>query len=94
MGLCSQPLSTEIKVKLNAILQFINENVLCMFFYNFSLKGCNLSGGSCEALASVLSSRSSCLRKLDLSNNDLLYSGVKLLSEGLKSENCALETLR
>ncbi|XP_026164091.1 NLR family CARD domain-containing protein 3-like [Mastacembelus armatus] len=56
------------------------------------LSGCNLSGRSCEALASVLSSQSSSLRHLDLSNNDLQDSGVKLVSGGLKSPHCKLET--
>uniref|UniRef100_A0A3Q3RKD0 NLR family CARD domain-containing protein 3-like n=1 Tax=Mastacembelus armatus TaxID=205130 RepID=A0A3Q3RKD0_9TELE len=57
------------------------------------LSGCNLSERSCEALASVLSSQSSNLRHLDLSNNDLQDSGVKLVSGGLKSPHCKLETL-
>uniref|UniRef100_A0A3Q3M1D2 NACHT domain-containing protein n=1 Tax=Mastacembelus armatus TaxID=205130 RepID=A0A3Q3M1D2_9TELE len=58
------------------------------------LTWCNLSERSCEALASVLSSQSSSLRELDLSNNDLQDSGVKLASDGLRSPHCKLETLR
>ncbi|XP_070757881.1 NLR family CARD domain-containing protein 3-like [Enoplosus armatus] len=58
------------------------------------LSGCNLSQRSCEVLSSVLSSKSSSVRELDLSNNDLQDSGMTLLSAGLESPHCTVEILR
>uniref|UniRef100_A0A3Q1GJB2 NLR family CARD domain-containing protein 3-like n=1 Tax=Acanthochromis polyacanthus TaxID=80966 RepID=A0A3Q1GJB2_9TELE len=58
------------------------------------LSGCNLSERSCGALSSVLSSKSSRVTELDLSNNDLKDSGVERLSAGLESPHCKLEALR
>uniref|UniRef100_A0A3Q4HG34 NACHT domain-containing protein n=1 Tax=Neolamprologus brichardi TaxID=32507 RepID=A0A3Q4HG34_NEOBR len=69
-------------------------HTISLFVPFFSLCCCNLSGKSCEALASVLSSQPSSLRELDLSNNDLDDSAVMLFCEGLKSPECRLETLR
>ncbi|KAI7804194.1 putative NACHT [Triplophysa rosa] len=57
------------------------------------LADCNLTDQFYESLASALHSSNS-LRELDLSNNDLQDSGVKLLSDGLKSHNCQLQILR
>uniref|UniRef100_A0A3Q4GX89 NACHT domain-containing protein n=1 Tax=Neolamprologus brichardi TaxID=32507 RepID=A0A3Q4GX89_NEOBR len=64
---------------------------LCCLFCRLS--ACNHLERSCEALSSVLSSQSSSLRDLDLSDNDLQDSGVKLLSAAVKSPHCTLETL-
>ncbi len=64
------------------------------YFIYFSLAGCNLASRHCESLSSALQSSNCVLRELDLSNNDLQDSGVKLLSDGLKSANCQLQILR
>ncbi|XP_058606024.1 NLR family CARD domain-containing protein 3-like isoform X2 [Onychostoma macrolepis] len=58
------------------------------------LAGCNLSDQHCKSLSSCLQSSNSSLRDLDLSNNDLRDSGVRLLSVGLKSSHCQLNILR
>ncbi|KAI2656407.1 NLR family CARD domain-containing protein 3 [Labeo rohita] len=47
----------------------------------------------CGALASTLSSKSSCLRELYLGQNNLQDAGVKMLCVGLRSADCKLETL-
>ncbi|XP_073689381.1 NACHT, LRR and PYD domains-containing protein 12-like [Garra rufa] len=57
------------------------------------LYGCKITAQSCESLSTALQSSNSVLRELDLSNNDLKDTGVKLLSDGLK-RNSKLEILR
>ncbi|XP_051730859.1 NACHT, LRR and PYD domains-containing protein 3-like isoform X38 [Ctenopharyngodon idella] len=58
------------------------------------LSHCNLTVHCCESLSSALQSSNCVLRELDLSNNDLQDSAVKLVSDGLMSRNCRLEILR
>uniref|UniRef100_A0A3B3YFB4 B30.2/SPRY domain-containing protein n=1 Tax=Poecilia mexicana TaxID=48701 RepID=A0A3B3YFB4_9TELE len=76
--------SEEVLLKLMPVVKASNKALL---------GGCNLTEDSCKALAEVLSSPSSSLRELDLSNNNLEDSGVSALVEGLKSPDCKLETL-
>ncbi|XP_061571799.1 NACHT, LRR and PYD domains-containing protein 12-like [Cololabis saira] len=58
------------------------------------LSGCNLSEDICPLLSSVLSSQSSSLTELDLSNNHLQDSGLEQLCPGLENPHCHLESLR
>ncbi|KAL7845290.1 hypothetical protein AOLI_G00234820 [Acnodon oligacanthus] len=58
------------------------------------LDRCNLTNASCKGIASVISSKSSYLQCLDLSDNHLQDSGVNKLAAGLKDPHCKLKTLR
>ncbi|XP_076148344.1 NACHT, LRR and PYD domains-containing protein 12-like [Alosa pseudoharengus] len=68
-------------------------NILSLFVLLCRLAECKLSEKSCGIVAAVLQSPNS-LTELDLNHNDLGDSGVQLLSKGLSSPNCKLQTLR
>ncbi|XP_039511917.1 NLR family CARD domain-containing protein 3-like [Pimephales promelas] len=57
------------------------------------LNDCNLTDKSCSSLAAVLGSDTN-LKELNMNNNNLRDSGVKLLCTGLKNIKCKLEILR
>ncbi|KAM8888337.1 NLR family CARD domain-containing protein 3-like [Synchiropus picturatus] len=57
------------------------------------LRWCGLSEEICTDFSSVLSSSSSRLTHLDLSDNQLFDAAVKALSAGLESSHCHLQTL-
>ncbi|XP_073699569.1 NLR family CARD domain-containing protein 3-like [Garra rufa] len=57
------------------------------------LNDCGLTDKSCSALATVLGSDTS-LKELNMSNNNLQDSGVKLFCAGLGNMECHLEILR
>uniref|UniRef100_A0A673JXZ1 NACHT LRR and PYD domain-containing protein n=1 Tax=Sinocyclocheilus rhinocerous TaxID=307959 RepID=A0A673JXZ1_9TELE len=77
--------STVLNKNLGFTNYFAGVKLFCIF--SFSLAGCNLTAQDCEIVSSALQSSDSALRELDLSNNDLQDSGVKRLSDGLKSQN-------
>ncbi|XP_034151344.1 NLR family CARD domain-containing protein 3-like isoform X1 [Esox lucius] len=58
------------------------------------LAGCKLTAEVCEVISSALISNPSHLTVVDLSDNELKDSGVKMLSAGLEHPHCKLETLR
>ncbi|XP_067272550.1 NLR family CARD domain-containing protein 3-like [Pseudorasbora parva] len=57
------------------------------------LNDCNLAYKGCSALARVLGSDTN-LKELNMNNNNLQDSGVKLLCTGLENISCKLEKLR
>ncbi|KAM4603903.1 NACHT, LRR and PYD domains-containing protein 3-like [Polymixia lowei] len=76
----------------NSLLTIIPAALSCKL-EKFKMFGCLLKSRHCEVFGSVLSSNPT-LRELDLSHNNLQDSGVKLLSVGLASPACRLESLR
>ncbi|XP_048012887.1 NACHT, LRR and PYD domains-containing protein 12-like isoform X2 [Megalobrama amblycephala] len=84
----------------NNKLQDSGVKLLCTGLMNIKCKleilrlnDCNLTDKSCSALAAVLGSDTS-LKELNMNNNKLQDSGVKILSTGLMNIKCKLEILR
>uniref|UniRef100_A0A8C6SP26 NACHT domain-containing protein n=1 Tax=Neogobius melanostomus TaxID=47308 RepID=A0A8C6SP26_9GOBI len=63
-------------------------------FFSSRLMASNVGEVGCTALSKALSCKSSCLTELDLSFNSLRDSGVQLLTEGLQSSHCTVQSLR
>ena len=93
-----------VKMSMSVILNFLTVLFLvmlpCHVLHSVSLPltlrrlaDCRLIEESCKAVYSALQSLVS-LTELDLLNNDLMDSGIQLLSEGLSSPHCKLQTLR
>ncbi|KAL1277548.1 hypothetical protein QQF64_024221, partial [Cirrhinus molitorella] len=72
-------------------LKLLSETI--NYLDTLNLAGYNLTDQHCEIMASALQSSNFLLKQLDLSNNDLQETGVKLLT-GLISSNCQLNKLR
>ncbi|XP_035988334.1 NLR family CARD domain-containing protein 3-like [Fundulus heteroclitus] len=78
--------SEEALMRLLPVVKAANKVLLCFFDFSTS---------SLEALSSIISSRSSNLRELDISNTKLQDSGLNLLMDGLEpAGHCTLESLR
>uniref|UniRef100_A0A4W6EYM5 NACHT LRR and PYD domain-containing protein n=1 Tax=Lates calcarifer TaxID=8187 RepID=A0A4W6EYM5_LATCA len=68
--------------------------IIAYFICIHRLSGCELSVIHCNTIAAALKSNPSHLRQLDLSDNYLENLGVEVVSAGLESPHCRLETLR
>nr|XP_017210069.1 NACHT, LRR and PYD domains-containing protein 12 isoform X21 [Danio rerio] len=76
--------SDECLIRLSAVIKTTRKALL---------NDCNLTDRSCSALPAVLGEENN-LKELNMSNNNLQDSGVKLLCTGLKDIKCELEILR
>ncbi len=71
-----------------------HQKIISITFCFGRFDGCGLVETCCETVSSALQSSDSHLTELDLGGNHLQDSGVKLLSDGLKSSHGQLNILR
>ncbi|XP_050950703.1 NACHT, LRR and PYD domains-containing protein 3 [Labeo rohita] len=76
--------SDECLIRLSAVIKTCKRALL---------NDCDLTDRSCSALATILGSDTN-LKELNINNNNLRDSGVKLLCIGLENVKCELEILR
>ncbi|XP_073203088.1 NACHT, LRR and PYD domains-containing protein 3-like isoform X3 [Lepidochelys kempii] len=91
---------TELDLKWNRQLGDSGVKVLCERLKHpgcrlkkIRFSWCNLTADCCSDLSTVLSTNQ-ILTELDLGENNLGYSGLKLLCEKLKDQNCKLRKIR
>ncbi len=66
----------------------------CWDLFSCSLGDHNLTRKSYITLVSVLTSKTSCLRELNLAQSNISDLDLKLLCAGLQNPQCRLETLK
>uniref|UniRef100_A0A672SUU1 Si:ch211-76m11.8 n=1 Tax=Sinocyclocheilus grahami TaxID=75366 RepID=A0A672SUU1_SINGR len=87
--------SDECLIRLSAVIKTSKRQVYVrcnLIYFPCRLNDCGLTDRSCSALTTVLGSDTN-LKELNMNNNNLQDSGVKLICTGLENIRCKLEIL-